>query len=89
MPLPLRTAGVCLLSLFVLLLCSCGVTIFGHLSYARETADPLTHYALTGDTLAVLDPSIIRQNSTYYAFSTDVAGFSMGATCPCTAPRTG
>jgi arabinan endo-1,5-alpha-L-arabinosidase len=40
-----------------------------------ETAtDPLATYTLSGDTLPVLDPSIIRQGSTYYTFSTDVAG---------------
>jgi hypothetical protein len=42
---------------------------------------PLAHYALTGDTLPVLDPSILRQGDTYYAFSTDVAGFSSTAIC--------
>src|SRR5579872_5473641 len=71
-----RTAGVCLLALVLSLLCSsCGVTLLGQLSYGSQSSDPLAHYGLTGDTLPVLDPSIIRQGSTYYAFSTDVAGF--------------
>jgi arabinan endo-1,5-alpha-L-arabinosidase len=39
------------------------------------SGDPLGHYQLAGDTQPVLDPSIIRQGSTWYAFSTDVAGF--------------
>lgn len=82
MPSPWRTAGLCLLSLVVFSLCSCGVTLFGHLSYASQASDPLAHYALTGDTLPVLDPSIVRQGSTYYAFSTDVAGFSSGGNLP-------
>jgi arabinan endo-1,5-alpha-L-arabinosidase len=78
-----RTAGVCLLALVLSLFCSsCGVTLFGHLSYASEAADPLAHYMLTGDTLPVLDPSVIRQGSTYYAFSTDVAGFSASGNLP-------
>jgi arabinan endo-1,5-alpha-L-arabinosidase len=47
---------------------------YGGLSYAPETTDPLASYILTGDTTPVLDPSVIRQGSTYYAFSTDVAG---------------
>src|ERR1700760_2045161 len=77
-----RTAGVCLLSLCLLCLCSCGVTLFGHLSYASEQSDPLAHYTLTGDTLPILDPSIIRQQTTYYAFSTDVAGFAATGNLP-------
>ncbi len=46
----------------------------GNISYAPESADPLATYALTGDTQPVHDPSIIRQGSTYYAFTTDVLG---------------
>src|SRR5579863_1200209 len=80
---PRRTAGVCLLALVLSLFCSsCGVTLFGHLSYAAEASDPLAHYLLTGDTLAILDPSILRQGSTYYAFSTDVAGFPTAGNLP-------
>ncbi len=77
-----RLVGVSLLSLILLSLCSCGVTIFGHLSFASATADPLANYLLTGDTLPILDPSVIRQGSTYYAFSTDVAGSSTGNYLP-------
>ncbi len=83
MPHLRRTVGVCLLSACVLVLCSalssCGTTATassseGNLSFAAETTDPLATYALTGDNLPVHDPSIIRQGSTYYAFTTDVIG---------------
>ena len=78
-----RTAGVCLLALVLSLFCSsCGVVLLGHLSYASQAGDPLAHYTLTGDTLPVLDPSIIRQGSTYYAFSTDVAGYPSSGNLP-------
>ena len=70
-----RMAGVCLLSVYLLALSSCGVFPTGKLSYAAETTDPLASYSQSGDTGPVLDPSIIRQGSTYYAFSTDVAGY--------------
>jgi len=73
---PRRLAGACLLLSCLLCLCSCSVVIFGRLSYAAAAGDPLAQYNLAGDTLPVLDPSIIRQGSTYYAFSTDVSGFS-------------
>jgi arabinan endo-1,5-alpha-L-arabinosidase len=76
MPSYRRMVGVCLLSVVFLSLCSCGVTIFGHLSFASQASDPLAHYYLSGNTWPVLDPSIMRQGSTYYAFSTDVAGLS-------------
>ena len=80
---PGRTAGVCLLVLLLSVLCSsCGVTLFGQLSYALQASDPLAHYPLIGDTLPVLDPSIIRQGATYYAFSTDVAGFPATGNLP-------
>lgn len=36
--------------------------------------DPLALYSLRGDTGPVHDPSIIRQGSTYYMFTTDVVG---------------
>lgn len=77
-----RMAGVCLLCLISLSLSSCGVTLLGHLSYASQASDPLAHYSLTGQTLPVLDPSVIRQGSTYYAFTTDVAGFNTGTNLP-------
>lgn len=38
----------------------------------------MTTYALTGDTAQFHDPSIIRQGSTYYVFSSDVVGQSPG-----------
>ncbi|HEX4065722.1 MAG TPA: arabinan endo-1,5-alpha-L-arabinosidase [Acidobacteriaceae bacterium] len=46
----------------------------GSLSYATETTDPLLTYTLAGDVQPVHDPSIIRQGSTYYLFTTDVLG---------------
>lgn len=70
-----RMAGVCLAFVYLLALVSCGVFPTGNLSYAAESSDPLASYTQTGDTDPVLDPSIIRQGSTYYAFSTDVAGY--------------
>jgi arabinan endo-1,5-alpha-L-arabinosidase len=78
-----RIAGLALLSVSSLWFCSCAnVTAFGKLSYASETSDPLADYSLTGDTLPVLDPSIIHQGSTWYAFSTDVAGFASIGSLP-------
>jgi arabinan endo-1,5-alpha-L-arabinosidase len=78
-----RIAGLCLLSASFLCFCSCAnVSGYGKLSYATEAANPLSGYALTGDTLPVLDPSIIRQGSTWYAFSTDVAGFPESGSLP-------
>ena len=79
---PRRTAGICLLALCLFSICSCGVTFFGRLSYASRSSDPLAHYTLSGDTSPVLDPSIIRQGSTYYAFTTDVAGFPASGNLP-------
>lgn len=70
-----RMAAVCLASVYLVAMSSCGVFPTGKLSYAAETADPLASYSQLGDTDPVLDPSIIRQGSTYYAFSTDVAGY--------------
>jgi arabinan endo-1,5-alpha-L-arabinosidase len=46
----------------------------GTVSNATDTPDPLTSYTLTGNTQPIHDPSIIRQGSTYYAFTTDVFG---------------
>jgi arabinan endo-1,5-alpha-L-arabinosidase len=71
-----RVAGACLLSVSALGLSSCAtVSANGNLSNAAQASDPLATYSLTGDTDPVLDPSIIRQGTTYYAFSTDVVGF--------------
>jgi arabinan endo-1,5-alpha-L-arabinosidase len=78
-----RAAGLCLLSACLLGLCACGDRVQagtgtssseGNISYAAESSDPLSTYALTGDTQPVHDPSIIRAGSTYYAFTTDVIG---------------
>jgi arabinan endo-1,5-alpha-L-arabinosidase len=78
-----RMAGACLLSVSVLGLSSCAnVPANGKLSTAAQASDPLATYSLTGDTLPVLDPSIIRQGTTYYAFSTDVVGFSSSGSLP-------
>jgi arabinan endo-1,5-alpha-L-arabinosidase len=78
-----RWAGLGLLSVSSLWFSSCAnVTGIGKLSYAAESADPLSGYALTGDTLPALDPSIIRQGATWYAFSTDVAGFPESGSLP-------
>jgi arabinan endo-1,5-alpha-L-arabinosidase len=43
---------------------------------AAQTAGPLSNYELTGDTFPVHDPSIIREGSTYYVFSTDASNQS-------------
>src|ERR1700677_572171 len=51
------------------------------LSLVIAAAGPLTNYEFTGDTSPVHDPSIIRQNSTYYVFSTD-ASSSQGGFIP-------
>ena len=48
------------------------------LSLVIATASPLTNYEFTGDTSPVHDPSIIRQGSTYYAFSTDASSTQGG-----------
>jgi arabinan endo-1,5-alpha-L-arabinosidase len=50
---------------------SAGNTATAALSIAIGAATPLTTYEFTGDTSPVHDPSIIRQGSTYYVFSTD------------------
>lgn len=70
-----RVAGLCLGSAFLLFACACSELYAGRLSFSSPASDPLVRYRLTGDVTPVLDPSIMRQGSTYYAFSTDVAGF--------------
>jgi len=98
MPCFRRTAGVCLLSVSLLglslCLTSCGNLVHpgavdaasgsgeGNLSWATGSTDPLTTYSLAGDTQPVHDPSIIRQGSTYYAFTTDVLGLPPGNYLP-------
>lgn len=54
----------------------------GKLATASAATDPLAQYPLSGETDPVLDPSIIRQGSTYYAFSTDVVGFASSGNLP-------
>ena len=77
-----RIAGVCLASVCLVALTCCGMFPTGKLSYAAESTDPLASYLQTGETGPVLDPSIIRQGSTYYAFSTDVAGYPGNGNLP-------
>lgn len=57
-------------------------TAVGHLSVATATGDPMASYGLTGDTLPLHDPSIIRQGKTYYVFTTDVIGLAAGNYLP-------
>lgn len=93
MPCVRRAAGLCLLAACLLCVCSCGNTVDpgtvaagssgeGNISYAPESSDPLATYTLTGNTQPVHDPSIIRQGSTYYAFTTDVIGLPAGNDLP-------
>lgn len=78
-----RVAGCGLLSACILWLCACAnVASLGKLSYASAAASSLGSYALTGETDPVLDPSIIRQRGTYYAFSTDVVGYPSSGFLP-------
>jgi arabinan endo-1,5-alpha-L-arabinosidase len=73
---------ICLLVVCVFAVCSCGASLIGKLSYASQATDPLALYSLTGNTSPVLDPSIIRAGSTYYAFSTDVVGSGVSSHLP-------
>jgi arabinan endo-1,5-alpha-L-arabinosidase len=50
----------------------------GGTSGSSGTSSPLSSYTLTGDVSFVHDPSIIRQNSTYYVFSTDASATQGG-----------
>jgi arabinan endo-1,5-alpha-L-arabinosidase len=52
---------------------SSGASATASLSLVIAAAGPLTSYEFTGDTSPVHDPSIIRQGSTYYVFSTDAS----------------
>lgn len=71
-----RIAGICLFSVSLFPVTSCGVFPNRGLSYATGSSDPLALYSQIGATDPVLDPSIIRQGAVYYAFSTDVAGYA-------------
>lgn len=57
---------------------SSGATATASLSVVITVAGPLSNYELTGDTSPVHDPSIIRQGSTYYVFSTDASSTQGG-----------
>lgn len=60
--------------------------IFDISSYFAAAETPLTNYELTGYVAPVHDPSIIRQNSTYYVFVTD-AGQSGDIPIRCSTDR--
>jgi arabinan endo-1,5-alpha-L-arabinosidase len=60
---------------------SSGNAATASLSVVIAIAGPLSNYEFTGDTSPVHDPSIIRQGSTYYVFSTD-ASSSQGGFIP-------
>ncbi len=67
-----RAVRLCLGCIYLLFACGCSATIEGHLSYDAEASNALANYSQAGDVAPVLDPSIMRQGSTYFAFSTDV-----------------
>lgn len=77
-----RAAGFLLVSACLLLASACVELTAGRLSYASQASDPLSAYTLIGAVSPVLDPSIMRQGSTYYSFSTDVEGFSVSGHLP-------
>ncbi|HEY3707396.1 MAG TPA: arabinan endo-1,5-alpha-L-arabinosidase, partial [Terracidiphilus sp.] len=77
-----RLVGACLLSVSSIVLTSCASVSANSVSSATPATNPLGAYPLTGDTLPVLDPGIIRQGATYYAFSTDVVGFASSGSLP-------
>ncbi|MGB8010614.1 MAG: family 43 glycosylhydrolase [Terriglobales bacterium] len=52
---------------------SSGTPATAGLSLVISAVGPLTNYEFTGDTSPVHDPSIIRQGTTYYVFSTDAS----------------
>ena len=57
---------------------SSGATANASLSVVIAGESPLSNYEFTGDTSPVHDPSIIRQGSTYYVFSTDASSTQGG-----------
>jgi arabinan endo-1,5-alpha-L-arabinosidase len=57
---------------------SSGSTATASFSVVIAGAGPLSNYEFTGDTSPVHDPSIIRQGSTYYVFSTDASSTQGG-----------
>jgi arabinan endo-1,5-alpha-L-arabinosidase len=60
---------------------SSGASATANLTLVLAGSGPLTTYEFTGDTSPVHDPSIIRQGSTYYVFTTD-ASSSQGGFIP-------
>jgi arabinan endo-1,5-alpha-L-arabinosidase len=60
---------------------SSGAPATANLNLVLSGSGPLTSYGFTGDTSPVHDPSVIRQGSTYYLFSTD-ASSSQGGFIP-------
>lgn len=54
----------------------------GKVSVSPGVQASLATYALTGNVLPVLDPSIIRSGSTYFVFSTDIPGALPGSHLP-------
>jgi arabinan endo-1,5-alpha-L-arabinosidase len=54
----------------------------GNISHVAAVETALATYDLKGDTSPLLDPSIMRQGSTYYVFGTDVLGTLSGKSLP-------
>lgn len=72
---PVSILSQCLLlSGMLALLLSCGGSTHSNNATSPSGSPVLLHYHLTGDTSPVRDPSVIRQASTYYLFSTDAGG---------------
>ena len=57
---------------------STGAKATASLNLTIAAEGPLTNYEFTGDTSPVHDPSIIRQGTTYYVFSTDASSTQGG-----------
>jgi arabinan endo-1,5-alpha-L-arabinosidase len=68
-----RATALGLIASFATFLC-CGGSAHFNNPPAVSGSPVLAHYQLTGDTTPVRDPSIIRQGSIYYLFSTDAGG---------------
>ena len=90
-PLPRRKGALTALFLAVLLLAGCAeraatapstALTEGNLSYAADTNSTLGAYSLLGDVQPVHDPSIMRQGTTWYLFTTDVLGLPPGNSLP-------
>jgi arabinan endo-1,5-alpha-L-arabinosidase len=59
----------------------------GGLSYSPGAQTQLVNYGLQGDTGPVHDPSVIRQGSRFYAFTSDVLGLAFGMPIRCSSDR--